>query len=113
MADDHTEDGQGHGPGAPGGSNAQLRLKIKAAEEIARGVYANLALVHNKELEFVLDFVFVEPQRPAGQVVSRVVTNPRTAKLLLKGMEQMIRRYEERFGEIALPEKPTPGGTYH
>lgn len=94
-------------------ANAPVRLKIKAGEEISRGVYANLALVHNKELEFVLDFVFVEPQRPAGQVVSRVVTNPRTAKLLLKGMQEMVRRYEERFGEIAVPETPTADGTYH
>jgi hypothetical protein len=106
MADDRSDDNAGAGKGP-------VRLKIKAAEEVSRGVYANLALVHNKELEFVLDFVFVEPQRPAGQVVSRVVTNPRTAKLLLKGMQQMVQRYEERFGEIAVPEAPGPDGTYH
>jgi hypothetical protein len=113
MADDRTKDGPGQGTDGAGGAQQKMRLKIKAAEEIARGVYANLALVHNKELEFVLDFVFVEPQRPAGQVVSRVVTNPRTAKLLLKGMQEMVRRYEERFGEIALPEQPPPSGAYH
>ena len=108
MADDNRDK---DGKGAEG--KQPMRLKIKADEQVSKGVYANLALVHNKELEFVLDFVFVEPQRPAGQVVSRVVTNPRTAKLLLRGMQQMVQRYEERFGEIAVPEKQTPSGTYH
>ncbi|MBW2278751.1 MAG: DUF3467 domain-containing protein [Deltaproteobacteria bacterium] len=82
--------------------------------EAARGVYANLALVHSNESEFVVDFVFAEPQRPAGHVVSRVVINPKTAKRLMKGLQEVVRRFEERFGEIKVPERGAPAGTsYH
>ena len=76
-------------------SKKKGRLNIKVNDDVARGKYANLALVHNNESEFVFDFVFVEPQRPQGQVVSRVVTNPRTAKRMLAGINELMRRYEE------------------
>jgi len=111
MADDSDKGGGGQPPGP---NKGPMRLQIKVTEDAARGVYANLALVHSNESEFVLDFVFAEPQRPAGQVVSRVVVNPRTAKRLMKGMQEVVRRFEERFGEIAVPDQGAPNGTsYH
>jgi Protein of unknown function (DUF3467) len=94
----------------------QQRLNIKVSDEVAKGAYANMVFVHNTEAEFVFDFIFTEPQRRQGHVVSRVVGTPRTAKRLLKGLTELVRVYEERFGEIANPE-PTPAtppkGTYH
>jgi hypothetical protein len=105
MADEKEGKAPGKGP---------VRLQIKVKDETAHGVYANLALVHNNDQEFVLDFVFAEPQRPAGHVVSRVVANPRTVKRLMIGLDGAIRRFEERFGEIQLPEPgPNPGTSYH
>ena len=91
----------------------QQQIPLKAEDSVQAGVYSNVARISHDAESFVLDFVFVEPQRPAGRVVSRVVTNPRTAKLFLKGMQEMVRRYEERFGEIKLPEQAAPSGTYH
>jgi len=88
-------------------------LRINAAESAAKGVYSNLSLIHNNEVEFIMDFIFVEPQRPQGHVVSRVVTNPKAAKRLLHGLQELIRRYEDRFGEIALPAAPNVQGNYH
>ena len=112
MADDKTSDGGGAPPSTSG--KGPVRLQIKVGEDTARGVYANLALVHSNDSEFVIDFVFAEPQRAAGHVVSRVVVNPRTAKRLMAGMTELVRRYEERFGEIPLPEPGPPVGTsYH
>ena len=91
-----------------------VRLQIKASDDVAKGVYSNMALVHNNELEFVMDFVFMEPQRPQGHVVSRIVTNPKAAKKLLTGLNELVRRYEERFGEIKIPKTPSgPQGSYH
>jgi hypothetical protein len=107
MADDEKTDGtENPAKGPP-------VLRINAAESVARGVYSNLSLIHNNEVEFVMDFVFVEPQRPQGHVVSRVVTNPKAAKRLMIGLQELIRRYEERFGEIQLPALPIVQGNYH
>jgi hypothetical protein len=112
MADDGANSGGGSHP--PKTGKGPLKLQIKVGDEAARGVYANLAMVHSNESEFVIDFVFAEPQRPAGHVVSRVVVNPRTAKRLMKGMQEVVRRFEERFGEIALPDPGAPSGSsYH
>ena len=93
---------------APKGS-----LNIKLTDEIAKGTYANLGIVHNNDAEFVFDFIFMEPQRRQGQVVSRVVTNPKTVKRLLGGLTELVQNYEERFGKIEIPKMSSPKGTYH
>ena len=108
MAEDEKQGGKGGAPKGP------PKLNIKVSDEVGRGVYANLAAVHNTEMDFIFDFIFVEPGQPRGQLVSRVVSNPRTAKRLLAGLGELVRRYEQRFGEIALPDPAsTPRGTYH
>jgi hypothetical protein len=100
--------------GAREGKTPAVRLQIKAADDVARGVFANLALMHHNDAEFILDFVFVEPQRPVGQVVSRVVMTPRSTKRLLVGLQEIVRRFEERFGEIPLPDPAAKTtGSYH
>jgi hypothetical protein len=105
-------DGKDEGAGEAQGQ--AVRLQIKAADDVARGVFANLALMHHNDAEFILDFVFVEPQRPVGQVVSRVVMTPRSTKRLLVGLQEIVRRFEERFGQIPLPEPaPKTTGNYH
>jgi hypothetical protein len=99
---------------AGGVQDKAVRLQIKAADDVAKGVFANLALMHHTDAEFILDFVFVEPQRPVGQVVSRVVLTPRAVKRTLVGLQELVRRFEERFGQIPLPDPaPKTTGNYH
>jgi hypothetical protein len=77
-------------------------LKFEVDKEVARGRYSNMAVIGHGEAEFFLDFVLALPrQTPA--VVSRVITNPRHAKALLRSLEENVRRYEARYGEIAVP----------
>jgi len=90
-----------------------LALKISADAQVAKGVFSNLSIVHNNETEFVLDFIFAEPQRPQGHVVSRVIVNPKGAKRLMMGLSELVRRYEERFGEIPASAGPPVQGQYH
>ena len=57
---------------------------------------------HRKE-EFILDFLFVQPQHAAqGQSVatlrSRVVTTPEHAKRIVHALQENIQRYEAAFG---------------
>ena len=89
------------------------RLNIKVADDVAKGTYANFSIVHNSESDFVLDFVFIEPHRRQGQVVSRVIAHPRAAKRLLQGLTEMVRIHEERFGKIEMPDTVTPPESYH
>jgi len=98
---------------APQQDKQQVKLQIKASEDVAKGVYSNVVFVHHNENEFVLDFVFIEPGRPQGQVVSRVINNPKAAKKLAMALGGLVKRYEEKFGEIEVPDPTTQPDNYH
>ena len=88
--------------------NKGLTLEIQLDEEMAQGAYANLAVVNHNDAEFVLDFIFVQPQAPRAKVRSRVITSPRHAKRLLLALQENLARYENTFGPIE-PAAQLPG----
>ena len=77
-------------------------IQIQLDEATAQGVYINLALINHTETEFILDFIYVQPQSPQGKVRSRVLTSPIHMKRLLSALSENMKKYEERFGEIKL-----------
>ncbi len=80
-------------------------IQIQLDEATAQGVYINLALINHTETEFILDFIYVQPQSPQGKVRSRVVTSPIHMKRLLNALVENMKKYEERFGEIKLAQE--------
>ena len=83
----------------------QQQLAIQSDPQSAAGVYSNLMMVSHRKEEFVLDFLFVQPQKSQkGQGVanlrSRVITAPEHVKRIVQALGENIRRYEEKFGEI-------------
>ena len=89
-------------------SNAPSRpqeINIKIEDEELKGRYANLLRIAHTGEEFILDFLFLQPQRaPQGQAVatlrSRVITSPEHAKRILRALQENLRRYEDSFGVI-------------
>ena len=80
-------------------------ISIQTDAQSALGVYSNLMMISHRKEEFILDFLFVQPQRSAqGQSVaslrSRVITSPEHMKRILKAIQENIRRYEATFGVI-------------
>ena len=57
------------------------KLNIELPEEVATGVYANLADTHSPA-EFVMDFIQVMPGMPKAKVRGRVVMSPHHVKRL-------------------------------
>lgn len=85
-----------------------VQIQIEIDDATSQGIYSNLALMAHNETEFVLDFVFIQPQAPKAKVRARILSNPIHTKRLLHALQENIRRYEEKFGEIkmsAAPEK--------
>ncbi len=78
----------------------EVKLEIQLDEDVAQGAYVNLAVVNHNESEFVVDFIFVQPQAPRAKVRSRVVMSPQHAKRFVTALEENILRYEQNFGEI-------------
>jgi hypothetical protein len=82
----------------------EVRLQIQMDEKMGEGVYSNLALINHTDMEFVIDFLYVQPQAPKATVRSRVITNPVHMKRFMLALQENIRRFEQRHGVI-----PTPG----
>ncbi|MBP7515769.1 MAG: DUF3467 domain-containing protein, partial [Flavobacteriales bacterium] len=56
------------------------QLNIEISEEVADGIYSNLAIITHSNSEFVLDFVRVMPGVPKAKVRSRILLTPQHAK---------------------------------
>jgi uncharacterized protein DUF3467 len=81
-------------------SKKQNQLNIELSEEIAQGVYSNLAIITHSSSEFVLDFVRVMPGIPKAKVKSRVVLTPEHAKRLLMALKDNLAKFEALHGKI-------------
>lgn len=84
----------------------QNQLNIELSEEIAEGIYSNLAIISHSHSEFVLDFIRLMPNVPKAKVKSRIVLTPQHAKRLLKALSDNVVKYENQFGVIHDPEPP-------
>lgn len=82
------------------------QLQIELKEDVAEGIYSNLAIIAHSSSEFVMDFVRMMPGIAKAQVKSRIVMTPEHAKRLALALHDNLMRYEAQFGEIKLPERP-------
>lgn len=80
------------------------KINIELSEEIAQGVYSNLAIITHSSSEFVLDFIRMMPGLPKAHVKSRVILNPEHAKRLFLALKDNISKYESSHGPIKLHE---------
>jgi hypothetical protein len=78
------------------------QINIELTEEIAEGVYANLAMIAHSNSEFVVDFIRMMPGTPKAKVKSRVILTPEHAKRLNQALADNIKKYEENFGVISV-----------
>jgi hypothetical protein len=78
----------------------QNQLNIELSEEIADGIYSNLAIITHSHSEFVIDFIKVMPGVPKAKVKSRIVLTPQHAKRLMKALKENITKYESVNGTV-------------
>ena len=78
----------------------QNQLNIELTEEIADGIYSNLAIITHSTSEFVVDFVKIMPGVPKAKVKARILLTPQHAKRLLAAMQDNISKYEAVHGTI-------------
>lgn len=85
------------------------QLNIEISEEVADGIYSNLAIITHSNSEFVLDFVRVMPGVPKAKVRSRILLTPQHAKRLMRALADNIQKFEQVHGTIRdtdMPEIP-------
>lgn len=87
------------------------QINIEIGEKEAEGIYSNLAIITHSQAEFVLDFTRIVPGVPKARLLSRIITTPQHAKMLLRALKDNIDKFESRFGEIKIdgPNEPPFG----
>ncbi len=86
----------------------EQQINIELSEEMAEGVYANLAMIAHSNTEFVIDFIRLMPGVPKAKVKSRVILTPEHAQRLLTALQDNIAKYEDNFGSIRETSEPMP-----
>jgi hypothetical protein len=82
------------------------QINIELGEDVAEGIYSNLAIITHSHTEFVVDFVRLMPGVPKAKVKSRIVLTPQHAKRLMKALKDNIGKYEAVHGPIKDVEMP-------
>lgn len=85
-------------------NNNPNQLNIELTEDIADGVYSNLAIITHSSAEFVIDFIRVMPGVPKAKVKSRILLTPQHVKRLLNALTDNIAKYEMANGKIKVEE---------
>lgn len=82
------------------------QLNIELTEDVAEGIYSNLAIITHSSTEFVLDFIRVMPGLPKAKVKSRIILTPEHAKRFLNALQDNVEKYEAMNGTIDTHEIP-------
>ena len=72
-------------------------IQVDIDEVMAQGIYSNMVISNYSQEEFVLDFVFLQPQQAKGKIRSRIILSPKNAKRLLKLLSTNVKDYEKHL----------------
>lgn len=86
----------------------EMQLQIQLDDQVANGLYVNMALVNHTETEFTLDLIYVQPQQPRANVRSRIITSPKHLKRLIAALQDNLAKYEARFGTVVVSDTDGP-----
>ncbi|MBI5217811.1 MAG: DUF3467 domain-containing protein [Bacteroidia bacterium] len=84
----------------------QNQINIELSEDVAQGVYSNLAVITHSNSEFVIDFIRIMPGVPKAKVNSRIILTPEHAKRLLFALKDNITKFESVNGAIKVVDTP-------
>ena len=78
------------------------KIQIEIDDNIGQGEYVNFAVVTHSIAEFIMDFIRVLPGIPKSKVKSRVVISPIHAKTFSLALQDNIKKFESKYGEIKI-----------
>ena len=76
------------------------KIQIEIDDKIGQGEYVNFAVVTHSIAEFIMDFIRVLPGIPKSKVKSRIVISPIHAKTFMLALQDNIKKFENKYGEI-------------
>ena len=92
-------------PKQPNPSNKrQIRLELPKDPS---ATYSNTVMISHTSNEFIFDFIQIMPNDNRARVQKRIVMTPTHAKMFLNAMNDNVGKYEEKHGNIELPQNPS------
>lgn len=88
--------------------NPPGQVSIELGEDVAEGIYSNLAVISHSNSEFVIDFIRLVPNVPKAKVKSRIILTPQHAKRLLVALNDNVKKFEAQHGKITDSGKTPP-----
>ncbi|MDP6853269.1 MAG: DUF3467 domain-containing protein [Candidatus Marinimicrobia bacterium] len=89
-------------------SKKKHQIKIELDDAVGQGEYVNFAVVTHSPAEFVMDYIRVLPGMTKSKVKSRIIMAPMHAKTLMMALQDNIKKYESKFGEIKIAKGGDP-----
>ncbi|MDE6146887.1 MAG: DUF3467 domain-containing protein [Bacteroidales bacterium] len=86
----------------------EKEVSIELKQEVAKGIYSNLAIITHSRSEFIIDFASMLPGLPKPEVQSRIIMTPEHAKRLFLALQDNLNKYESQNGPITLGGDPKP-----
>ncbi|MGN0190447.1 MAG: DUF3467 domain-containing protein [Candidatus Cryptobacteroides sp.] len=83
------------------------KLDIEIPAEVAKGNYANLAIISHSHSEFIIDFATMLPGLKKASVGNRIIMTPEHAKRLMLALQDNIQKYESQFGPVTFGRNDT------
>jgi len=91
-------------------NNPLNEIQIELSEDVAQGIYANLAIIAHSSSEFIIDFIRIVPGMPKAKVKTRVILTPDNAHRLLYALQDNIEKFEKQSEAGKLEEFMPPIG---
>ncbi|NLE84171.1 MAG: DUF3467 domain-containing protein [Chloroflexi bacterium] len=82
------------------------RIQVSIPEDL-EPQYVNVAYITHTASEFLMDFVTMLPGVTQPKVNTRLILSPLAMKLLQRALNENIKRFEDKFGEIKVPHGST------
>ncbi|MBC8322281.1 MAG: DUF3467 domain-containing protein [Candidatus Marinimicrobia bacterium] len=79
------------------------QINIELDEKVSSGEYANFVVVTHSPAEFVMDFTRLLPGVPKAKIHSRIIMAPQHAKAYMMALQDNIKKFEDKHGEIKSP----------
>ncbi len=73
-------------------------IKINTVDELPRGRFSNSMLVTHSPEEFIIDWLLNSPS--GTYLVSRIVVSPGHIKRIVSALNDNLKKYEQKFGEV-------------
>ena len=81
------------------------QINIELTQEVSEGEYANFVVVTHSPAEFVIDFTKILPGVTKARIHSRIIMAPQHAKAFLGALNDNIKKFEVKHGEIKMPSR--------